>query len=155
MSLPSTLWLLLGPVIPALWIAALFVRGRGQSRRFQGQTIALLGPLLLSLAWLTTTTTLAASPDPAGPDAYVRQPPAIMAIIALLTAVISAVGVVGNLWIKLVRTRGEIDVQKRLADNDHIRAQAQMELARRGIEVPAEGDGNGAPASARQDEPEI
>lgn len=155
MSLPSTLWLLFGSVIPALWIAALFVRGRGQSRRFQGQTIALLGPLLLSLAWLTTTTTMAADPDPSGPAAYAKQSPVIMTIIALLTAVISAVGILGNLWIKLVRTRGEIDVQKRLADNDHIRAQAQMELARRGIDVPADSTGSGASTVATQDEPDI
>ncbi|MFG2282780.1 hypothetical protein ACGFNQ_29375 [Streptomyces asoensis] len=79
----------------------------------------------------------------------------IMTIIALLTAVISAVGILGNLWIKLVRTRGEIDVQKRLADNDHIRAQAQMELARRGIDVPADSTGSGASPVVTQDEPDI
>ncbi|MHB9860219.1 hypothetical protein [Streptomyces sp. YIM S03343] len=145
-------WLLFGPVVPALWIVALFVRGRGRDRRFQGQTIALLGPLLLSFVWLGGATVLSAGPAPSPPPASADQPPVIMLIIALLTAVISAAGVLGNLWIKLLRTRGEIDVKQRLADNDRIRAQAQMELARRGIDLPANGEENGTPAAGTQED---
>ncbi|MEU0009532.1 hypothetical protein ABZ079_36340 [Streptomyces sp. NPDC006314] len=71
-------------------------------------------------------------------------PQVITTLIAVTTAVGTLIGVIATAFSKVMRARGDIAVQIRLADNDRIRAEAEMERARRGLEPL--GDPAGPPA---------
>ncbi|MCD7437294.1 hypothetical protein K4B79_03550 [Streptomyces lincolnensis] len=69
------------------------------------------------------------------PDA----PQAVTVFLAILAGVTAAIAALAGAWEKIIRARGEVQAQLRLAENDNIRALAERERAHQGIPIAPTG----------------